>query len=73
MISFVVDANPYKQNKFLPASHIPVVHEAHLKNEKPDYVLVLPWNLKDEITSQLAYIKDWNAKFVIPIPELHLI
>lgn len=73
MISFVVDANPHKQNKFMPASHIPVVNEAHLKNERPDYVLVLPWNLKDEITSQLAYIKDWNAKFVIPIPELHLI
>lgn len=73
MISFVVDANPHKQNKFLPASHIPVVNETHLKNERPDYVLVLPWNLKDEITSQLAYIKDWNARFVVPIPELHLI
>ncbi|MBL7700269.1 MAG: class I SAM-dependent methyltransferase [Chitinophagaceae bacterium] len=73
MISFVVDANPHKQNKFLPASHIPVVAESRLKEEKPDYVLVLPWNLKDEITGQLAYIKEWNAKFVVPIPELHFI
>lgn len=73
MISFVVDANPHKQNMFLPASHIPVVAESHLKKEKPDYVVILPWNLKEEITHQLAYIKEWNAKFVIPIPELHLI
>lgn len=73
LIDFVVDANPYKQNKFLPASHIPVFNEGHLKNEKPDYVIILPWNLKDEITKQLCYIKDWNAQFVIPIPELSFI
>ncbi|MBV9961143.1 MAG: methyltransferase domain-containing protein [Parafilimonas sp.] len=73
LIDFVVDANPYKQNKFLPASHIPVVHEKYLKQLKPEYVIILPWNLKDEITKQLSYIKDWNAQFVIPIPELQLI
>ncbi|SFP93839.1 class I SAM-dependent methyltransferase [Parafilimonas terrae] len=70
LIDFVVDANPYKQNKYLPASHIPVVDELHLKQEKPDYVIIFPWNLKAEITAQLSYIKDWGAKFVIPIPEL---
>jgi 2-polyprenyl-3-methyl-5-hydroxy-6-metoxy-1,4-benzoquinol methylase len=69
-IDFVVDANPYKQNKWLPASHIPVVNEEYLKNAKPDYIIIFPWNLKDEITKQLAYVKDWNAQFVIPIPEL---
>ena len=73
LVEFVVDANPYKQNKFLPASHIPVVAEAHLKVRKPDYVLILPWNLRAEITQQLAYIRDWGGKFVIPIPELEII
>jgi 2-polyprenyl-3-methyl-5-hydroxy-6-metoxy-1,4-benzoquinol methylase len=70
LIEFVVDANPHKQNKWLPASHIPVVHEDYLKQIRPDYVIILPWNLKAEITKQLSYIKDWNAQFVIPIPEL---
>lgn len=73
LISFVVDANPHKQNKFLPASHIPVVNEAHLKEAKPDFVIILPWNLKDEITQQLAYIKEWGGKFVVPIPSLQII
>jgi SAM-dependent methyltransferase len=73
MISFVVDANPHKQDKFLPASHIPVLNESHLRSNKPDFVLILPWNLKDEITAQLEYIKEWNGKFVIPIPELQII
>jgi hypothetical protein len=73
MISFVVDANPHKQNKYLPASHIPVLNEDYLKEQKPDFVLILPWNLKEEITLQLGYIRSWNAKFVVPIPELQLI
>jgi hypothetical protein len=72
-IEFVVDANPYKQNKWLPASHIPVVNEAHLRESKPDYVVIFPWNLKDEIVKQLNYIKDWDGKFVIPIPQLEVI
>jgi hypothetical protein len=70
LISFVVDANPNKQNKFLPASHIPVVNEKVLQEEKPDFVLILPWNIKQEIIQQLSYIKDWNSKFVTVIPEL---
>ncbi len=73
LVDFVVDANPHKQNKFLPASHIPVVDEAYLREQKPDYVLILPWNLKDEITKQLAYIGDWGGKFVVPIPSLQII
>ena len=70
LIDFVVDANPHKQNKFLPASHIPVMNEQHLKNEKPDYVIILPWNLKEEITQQLNYIRQWGGKFVVPIPSV---
>lgn len=73
LIDFVVDANPAKQHKFLPASHIPVVQEAVLKQEKPDFVLLLPWNLTDEIVRQLAYIREWNGQFVIPIPSLQVL
>lgn len=73
LIEFVVDANPHKQNKWLPASHIPVVNEAKLKEEKPGYVIILPWNLKEEITQQLDYIKEWGGQFVIPIPQLEVI
>jgi ubiquinone/menaquinone biosynthesis C-methylase UbiE len=72
-IEYVVDANPHKQNKWLPASHIPVVNEAYLKETKPDYVIIFPWNLKDEIVKQLNYIRDWDGKFVVPIPELEVI
>ena len=70
LIEFVVDASPYKQNKFLPGSHIPVVSEEEIKAYQPDYVLILPWNLKEEISEQLSYIKNWGAKFVIAIPKL---
>ncbi|MGJ7031683.1 methyltransferase domain-containing protein [Niabella hirudinis] len=70
LIDFVVDANPHKQDKWLPASHIPVVNEAQLKKARPDFVLILPWNLKEEITQQLAYIKEWGGQFVTAIPAL---
>ncbi len=73
LVNFVVDANPHKQGKFLPASHIPVVNESMLKETKPDYVMILPWNLQQEITQQLSYIREWNAKFVVPVPSLQLI
>jgi len=72
LISFVVDASPSKQGKFLPGSHIPVVQEAMLKETKPDYVIILPWNIKDEITRQLDYIKEWGGKFVVFIPKLEI-
>ena len=72
LVSFVVDANPHKQDKFLPASHIPVVNEAHLKANQPDFVLILPWNLKEEIAGQLSYIKEWGGRFVIAVPELRV-
>ena len=73
LVDYVADANPNKQNKFLPASHIPVRDEAFLKKDKPDFIIILPWNLKEEIIEQLSYAKEWNAKFVIPIPELQII
>ncbi len=73
LIKFVVDANPYKQNKYLPASHIPVVTEDHVKQYKPDFVIIFPWNIKEEVMNQLEYIKEWDGKFVIPIPYLEVI
>ncbi|MBX2921427.1 MAG: methyltransferase domain-containing protein [Chitinophagaceae bacterium] len=73
LVSFVADANPHKQTKWLPASHIPVVDEQHLKKERPDYIIILPWNLKDEIIQQLSYVKEWDCKFVMAIPELIII
>ncbi len=73
LIEYVVDANPHKQNKWLPASHIPVVNELWLKENQPDYVIILPWNLKEEITEQLSYIRQWGGRFVIPIPQLEVI
>ncbi len=72
LIQFVADANPHKQNKFLPGSHIPVVNEDHIRQSKPEYLIILPWNLKDEITTQLSYVREWGCRFVIAIPELQI-
>jgi SAM-dependent methyltransferase len=68
-VDFTVDRSPHKQGKFLPGTHIPIHHPDRLREARPDYVLVLPWNLKDEIMEQLAYIREWGGRFVIPIPE----
>jgi len=72
LISFVVDASPYKQGKYLPGSHIAVVTDDLIKSERPDYILILPWNIRNEISDQLDYIKDWGGKFVVAIPELEI-
>jgi 2-polyprenyl-3-methyl-5-hydroxy-6-metoxy-1,4-benzoquinol methylase len=72
-LDYTVDRNPYKHGKFLPGTHIPIFPPDKIAETKPDYVLILPWNLKDEIMSQLAYIRDWGSRFVIPIPEVSVI
>jgi SAM-dependent methyltransferase len=69
-LDYTVDRNPYKQGKYLPGTHIPIFAPEKIAETRPDYVLILPWNLKDEIMSQLAYIRGWGANFVVPIPEL---
>jgi C-methyltransferase-like protein/putative zinc binding protein/methyltransferase family protein len=69
MLDFTVDRNPYKQGKFLPGTHIPIFAPEQIRAARPDYVFVLPWNLKDEIMEQLSYIRDWGGKFIVPIPE----
>jgi 2-polyprenyl-3-methyl-5-hydroxy-6-metoxy-1,4-benzoquinol methylase len=73
LIDYVADANPYKQHKWLPGSHIPVVDESYLRRNQPSYVIIFPWNLKDEITDQLSYIRDWGGRFVLPIPKLEVL
>lgn len=72
LLPFTVDISPYKQNKFLPGVHIPVLHPDEIKKRKPDYLLVLPWNIKDEVMLEHAYIKEWGGKFVLPIPEVKI-
>jgi hypothetical protein len=70
LVACVADASPHKQGKFLPGSHIPVVPESELKTRRPDYILILPWNLRDEIMNQLCYIHEWNGSFVVAVPDL---
>jgi SAM-dependent methyltransferase len=70
LLSFVVDQSPAKQNKYLPGSRIPIVEELVIREIKPDFVLILPWNLQDEIAEQLKYIKQWGGKFVTAVPSL---
>lgn len=72
-ILFVVDASPYKQGQFLPGSHIPIVAEDEIRKNKPDYVIIFPWNIKEEIMNQLSYIRQWGGQFVISIPEFQVI
>ncbi len=69
-IDYTVDRNPYKQGKFLPGTHIPIFHPDKISETRPDYLLILPWNLKEEIMNQMSYIREWGGQFVVPIPEL---
>ena len=68
-LDFTVDRNPYKHGRFLPGTHIPILPPDALREARPDYVFILPWNLKDEIMKQLSFIREWGGKFVVPIPE----
>ena len=72
LISFVVDRNPAKQGKYMPGSRIAILSEEYLLQEEPDYVVILPWNLKTEVMRQLQYIKKWQGKFVVAVPELEV-
>jgi len=71
-ISCVVDRNPAKQGKYLPGSRIPIVDESHILSEKPDYIVILPWNLSREVMTQLAYVREWGGRFVTAIPSLQV-
>jgi SAM-dependent methyltransferase len=73
LLSYTVDRSPFKQGKFLPGTHIPIYAPERLAETKPDYILVLPWNLRDEISRQLSYVGSWGGKLVFPIPELDVV
>ena len=73
LIEFVVDKSPHKQGKYLPASHFPIVNEEKIAMLKPEYILILPWNIKDEVIEQLNYVKEWNCEFVVAVPSLEII
>jgi SAM-dependent methyltransferase len=72
-IDYTVDRNPYKQGKLLPGTHIPILHPDKIRETRPDYLLILPWNFKDEIMAQMSGIREWGGKFVVPIPEVRVL
>jgi SAM-dependent methyltransferase len=72
-LDFTVDANPYKQGKYTPGTHIPILSPDMIRTARPDYVLILPWNLKEEISRAAAYVNEWGGRFVVPIPEVRVL
>ncbi len=73
LLDYTVDRNPYKQGQFLPGTHIPILHPDALEQDRPDYILILPWNLKQEIVAQLEYAREWGAQFIVPIPRVEVL
>jgi 2-polyprenyl-3-methyl-5-hydroxy-6-metoxy-1,4-benzoquinol methylase len=73
LLEYTVDRNPHKQGRFLPGTHIPIYEPERIYATKPDYILILPWNLKDEIINQLSFARSWGAQFVVPIPEPQIV
>jgi SAM-dependent methyltransferase len=72
LIDYTVDRSPHKQGRYLPGTRIPIHAPDRIRETRPDYVLILPWNLKEEIMDQIGYVREWGGQFAIPIPELHL-
>jgi hypothetical protein len=73
LLQFTVDRSPHKQGRLLPGSRLPICEPDRIREVKPDYILIFPWNIKDEIINQLSYARAWGAKFVVPIPEVKII
>jgi SAM-dependent methyltransferase len=69
LLDYTVDRNPYKQGKYTPGTHIPILSPERIRATRPDYVFILPWNLKDEISTQMSFVRDWGGRFIVPIPE----
>jgi hypothetical protein len=72
-LDFTVDRSPYKQGLYTPGTHIPILEPDELRRVRPDYVFILPWNVKDEIMSQMAAIREWGGQFIVPIPSAHIV
>jgi hypothetical protein len=73
LISYTVDRSPHKQGWFLPGTHIPILAPEQIAADRPDYVLVLPWNLRAELSEQLSYVREWGGRLVFPIPTLEVV
>ena len=73
LIEYVADASPFKQGFYLPGSRIPIVEPQRIFLDKPDFIIIFPWNIKNEIMKQLEGVREWGGKFIIPIPELEVI
>jgi len=73
LLEYTVDRSPYKQGRFLPGVHIPIHAPERVMQSRPDYLLILPWNLKDEIMGQMAGIRSWGGRFVVPIPDTRVL
>lgn len=73
LLPFVCDAGPSKQGKYLPGSHVPILHPEAIRESKPDIVLILPWNIQEEVMQQLAFIRDWGGKFAVAVPSIRVI
>ena len=73
LMAYTVDRSPHKQGKFLPGTHVPIYAPERIAETRPDFVVVLPWNLRDEISEQLAYVRDWGGRLVFPIPALEVV
>jgi hypothetical protein len=72
-IDYTVDISPHKQGRFLPGTHIPIYAPERVRETRPDYLLVLPWNIKDEIIAQMSHVREWGGQFVLPIPEVRVV
>jgi SAM-dependent methyltransferase len=73
LLQYTVDRSPHKQGRFLPGTHLPIFAPDHIRQTRPDYLVILPWNLRDEIIEEMSFIREWGGKFVIPIPELAVV
>jgi hypothetical protein len=73
LLDFTVDRNPMKQGRYLPGVRIPVKAPEAIHDSRPDYVLILPWNIREEVIGQLAFIREWGGRFVVPIPRLEIV
>jgi hypothetical protein len=71
-LDYIVDRSPHKQNTYTPGTHIPVHAPSRIRETRPDYLFILPWNLKDEIMHQMSCIREWGGRFVVPIPEVRI-
>ncbi len=72
-LDYTVDRNPYKQGKYTPGTHIPIHGREKIRETRPDYIFILPWNLRAEITAQMSYVREWGCQFIIPIPKPEII